>query len=204
MFNTPEQTQGSSGTVSCWDEPSLRRRKPWGGTEASLSQGEQQRWGQMGPKTLQLLSHCIMGWFCNWAGSCMLWYYYDSSLEIQMSQTPKHWVFEVAWLLVFGFFNVCKSTCLFLPDGTLGSPKERCFKILPVRLQPETPRYSLSALVPMHPQPKTHIRRVQISLEKLCSDSSALSVLSRIEIQILQRGFLYKVYVKLYLRAENI
>lgn len=80
---------------------------------------------------------------------------------------------------------------------SLGSLRESFFKILPTRLQPETPGYNLSEFVSMHPQPKSHIRRVQISLEKLCSESSALTVLSRIEIQILQRFFLYKVYLKL-------
>ena len=95
----------------------------------------------------------------------------------------------MVWLLTLRVFNVCKSTCLFLLDGTLGSSKERCFEILPTGLQPETPGYALSTLVSMHPQCKAHIRSVQISLQKLCSDSSVLSVLSRIEIQILLSFF---------------
>lgn len=55
LFNTTEQTQGSSGTVSCWDDSSLwRRRKPRGGTEASVSQGEQRGCRQMGPNPSNL------------------------------------------------------------------------------------------------------------------------------------------------------
>lgn len=89
-----KQTQGSSGTISCWDDSSLWRRKPRGGTGASLSCGQLWRcwWGQ---KLLNSFPR-VMGKFCSWGGTCMHWYYYDSSLDTKMRQTPKHWALEVA------------------------------------------------------------------------------------------------------------